>query len=155
MNLIFSTCSEAAALSEPPVALSTFLLQHLPSDNNRNQTDTKPATAFLSLPLDDASSCSVHAALLRSSSNTITVKLRPEAMLVNECSHLSLQLVEVIIGKEKKSEEGVREGEGVTVTKKERVTCVEPSGMSVLTQKEVSKESCVDPELFIRICTEL
>ena len=129
------SCNEAAACSEPPLALSTYLLQHLPlPDKVDNHGSFKPATAFLSLPLDNDSSCCVHAALLRTSLNTVAVELRAETILINKCHSLSIQLVESITGEDERKWEGsvlVRE-------KRERLTLLEPFDEAVMVQKQVS-----------------
>lgn len=93
-------------MSEPPVSLSTFLLQNLPVLLD-DPSLSDPAITCFSLPLDvdGGRHCKVQAALLRDNLNTITVDLRAEFVMVN-ATPLTFDIVEPTL----KSEEEAREG---------------------------------------------
>lgn len=113
--LSFSLCSGRCATEErsnPSLALSTFLLHHLPVSHDDHTFEEspssdrrlkKPAIAYFSLPLENGYSCPVHAVLVRNSLNTITAVLKTEFMVVNRCPW-EVELVELISGENKEKE---------------------------------------------------
>lgn len=133
-------------VSDPSLALSTFLLHHLPitkEEHHQQLTSgdhhghTKPATAYLSLPLEDGSCCTVHAALVRNSLNTITAVLMPEVMLVNECPW-QLELIELILGDDEEEEGSVWDGKVLVGVRREKKTVLRPSDKAVCVRKQVN-----------------
>lgn len=94
MSLLPFHYSTGWAVSEPPVSLSTFLLQNL-SVMSDDPYSPNPAITRFSLPLDvdRGRHCKVQVALLRDGLNTITVELRAEFVVVN-ATPLTFDLVE-------------------------------------------------------------
>lgn len=141
--LIYS-CSRTVGNSDPSLALSTFLLHHLPvskeeqdcEDNSGNRSTTKPAIAYLSLPLEDGSYCTVHTALVRNSLNTINALLLTEMKVVNECPW-EVELAELVPGEDEK-EEALWEGKVLVGERKEKKTMLRPSEKAVCVWREVS-----------------
>lgn len=97
----FIRLSAGWAVSEPPVSLSTFLLQNLSVSS-----DDPPVSSCFSLPLDvdRGRHCKVQAALLRDNLNTITVDLRAEFVMVN-ATPLTFDLAEPTRKSEEEAEE--------------------------------------------------
>ena len=138
--------SKALGQSEPSLALSTFLLHHLPiskEEGGQEQTSatshkTKPAAiAYLSVPLEDGSSCTVHATLVRSSLNTITAKLLPEMMIVNKCPW-KMEVAELVTGEDKR-DEALWEGKVLVAERRERTTVLESWESTVCVWKQVGE----------------
>ena len=123
------------------MALSTFLLHHLPiskDDEDKEQISdkkTKPAIAYLSLPIDEASSCTVHAYLVRNSLNTVTAQLFTEMTVVNECPW-EIELAEIVPGDDE-TEEALWEGKILAGEKQEKKAILEPLGKAVCVWKQV------------------
>ena len=154
LNLILPTThdgdySNAVGHSEPSLALSTFLLHHLPiskEDKEEEETSTTAsdktklaAIAYLSVPLEDGSSCTVHATLVRSSLNTITAQLLPEMMIVNKCPW-KMEVAELVAGEDERDEE-LWEGKVLVAEKRERITVLESSESTVCVWKKVGINS--------------
>ena len=138
------SCSSLAERSEPSIALSTFLLHHLPVSKDdldlkttaEDKPSTKPAIAYLSLPLGDGSCCTLHAALVRNSLNTITAVLRTDAVIVNECPW-GVELVELVEG-ESEEREAAWEGKILVGERREKVTMLGPKDTAVCVHKQVN-----------------
>ena len=143
--------SSAVERSDPSLALSTFLLHHLPIskddpaaaaaiDDHEKTTanpSSKPAIAYLSLPLGDGSRCTLHAALVRNSFNTITAVLQTDTVFVNECPWW-VELVEVVEGTSEERE-AVWEGKVLMGERREKTTVLGPADKAVCVHKQVYK----------------
>ena len=137
------SCSSLAERSESSLALSTFLLHHLPVSKDdldqktaaaEDKPSTKPAIAYLSLPLGDGSCCTLHAALVRNSLNTITAVLRTDAVIVNDCPW-GVELVELVEGESEESETAW-EGKILVGERREKVTMLGPKDTAVCVHKK-------------------
>lgn len=145
LYLSVSSCRFPVERSEPSLALSTFLLHHLPISKDDPATpdkrtvdspSSKPAIAYLSLPLSDGSSCTLHAALVRNSLNTITAVLRTDVVIVNECPW-EMEVVELVEG-ESEEREAVWEGKILVGEKREKTTVLGPTDKAVCVHKQVN-----------------
>ena len=138
------SCSSPIGRSEPSLALSTFLLHHLPISKDdpaldQKTTDnpsSKVAIAYLSLPLGDGSSCTIHAALVRNSLNTITAVLQTDVVIVNECPW-KVEVVELVEG-ESEEREAVWEGKILMGERREKTMVLGPADKAVYVQKQVN-----------------
>lgn len=88
------SCGDDCVMSQPPVSLSTFLLQTLPISTPKCPAPN-PMPMLVSLPLDTAGSkhCTLLASLLRNDINTITVELRAGFVVIN-ATPLTFDLIE-------------------------------------------------------------
>ncbi len=108
----FVLTSERVPVSEPAVALSTFLLLQLPFSSLKEEGDGSEwpccmadiesstpisfpltATMALTLPIEGGHYLSLQATLLRTHTNTISIHLQPATLLVNS-SLLTIQVTE-------------------------------------------------------------
>lgn len=141
------SCSSPTERSDPSLALSTFLLHHLPISKDdpaidQETTDnpsSKSAIAYLSLPLGDGSSCTIHAALVRNSLNTITAVLRTDVVIVNKCPW-EVEVVELVEG-ENEEREVVWEGKILVGETREKIMVLGPADKAVCVQKQVNVEN--------------
>ncbi len=141
------SCNSVAERSDPSLALSTFLLHHLPVSKDdpaildqktaEDIPSSKPAIAYLSLPLGDGSSCTLHAALVRNSLNTITAVLQTDIVVVNECPW-EVELVELVEG-ESEEREAMWEGKILVGDTREKATMLGPMDKAVCVHKQVLK----------------
>ena len=140
---IHPLCSEHVPVSEPAVALSTFLLHHLPFStaiqlneeewpyNTPTRASESPpfqlipptSTTTLTLPMEGNHYLSLHTTLTRSRANTISVLLWPDTLLINS-SPMPVQVVEEWSGEK---EAGRRE------------TMLQSTEVGVVIGKEVSE----------------
>lgn len=138
------SCSSLVERSEPSLALSTFLLHHLPVSKDdldqktaaEDKPSSKPAIAYLSLPLGNGSCCTLHAALVRNSLNTITAVLQTDTVIVNECPW-GVELVELVEG-ESEEREATWKGKILVGERREKVTMLGPTDTAVCVHKRVS-----------------
>lgn len=144
LYLCVYSCSSPIGRSDPSLALSTFFLHHLPISKDDSSLDqktadnpsSKPAIAYLSLPLGDGSSCTIHAALVRNSLNTITAVLQTDLVIVNECPW-EVEVVELVEG-ESEEREAVWEGKILVGERREKTTVLGPKDKAVCVQKQVN-----------------